>query len=361
MMNPINLDGSTKYLGGLGALWAGEQQQMAMNESTVNQQNTLENILNSQQTREHAAQMQPFKLDEAKLKVDEARLKNEKAKKDMTAADLADFTNAVYEDVVSQGNMQGPPDTVANGMRWAAQAKAMGLDPEDPRVRVVLGTAAQGPQGLAKVKEALYRMSTKGQEKSDDAARQAAMDTAAGQRSAADNASRERQAHITGGYSVQRAQIQAEARAKAESRKRSIIEITKGDPIKTVNALVTEANLLLKQGKADEAQALFDAANDPVLQAAYNNAAANAGKLTIGPDGQLTTTGASAPLPHAGPRQPGPAPQPAAPGTPAAAAPSTAQPQTPNTPVKITSDAEYAALPRGTVYISPDGKQRTKQ
>lgn len=312
-MNPINLDGSTQYLGGLGALWAGEQQQMAMNESTVNQRNTLEQIMTAQQAREHAAQMQPFKLDEARAKLEDQQLKNQKAKKDLTAADLADFTNTVYEDVISQGNMQGPPDTLANGTRWAAQAKAMGLDPEDPRVRVILGTAAQGPQGLAKVKEALYRMSSKGQEKTDDAARQAATDAAADARSAADNTSRERQAHITGGYSVQRAQIQAAARAKAESKKQSILQLTKGDPIKTVGALVTEANLLMSQGKHDEAQALFDASNDPVLRAAYNNATANAGKLTIGPDGQLTTTGASAPLPQAGPRQAGPAPQQAAP------------------------------------------------
>lgn len=361
-MNPINLDGSTQYLGGLGALWAGEQQQMAMNESTVNQRNTLENILNSQQTREHAAQMQPFKLDEAKLKVDEARLKNEKAKKDMTAADLADFTNAVYEDVVSQGNMQGPPDTVANGMRWAAQAKAMGLDPEDPRVRVVLGTAAQGPQGLAKVKEALYRMSTKGQEKSDDAARQAAMDTAAGQRNTADNTSRERQADITGRYSVQRAQIQAAARAAAAVRTKSIEELSKGDPIQFRVLLLQEAEKLAQQGKVDEANALFERANEPGLMNAYNNAIQRKAGVTFNPaTGQMEQTGVTTPAPLAQPRGGGGSSFPPAPGTPAPATPPTAQPQTPNTPVKITSDAEYAALPRGTVYISPDGKQRTKQ
>lgn len=327
-MNPINLDASTQHLNGLGALWAGEQQQMAMNESTVNQRNTLEQIMTAQQAREHASQMQPFKLDEAKLKLEDQQLKNQKAKSDITAANLSQFTDAVYEDVISQGNMQGPPDTLANGTRWAAQAKAMGLDPEDPRVRVILGTAAQGPQGLAKVKEALYRMSAKGQEKTDDRLRQEGTDAAAGVRNTADNTSRERQAHITGGYSVQRAQIQAAARAKAEGKKQSILQMTKGDPIKTVTALVTEGNLLLSQGKHDEAQALFEASNDPVLRAAYNNAAANAGKLTINPEtGQLATTGASNPLPQTRTdRGGGGGSFPPAPGTPPAANPAAAAP-----------------------------------
>jgi hypothetical protein len=130
-------------------------------------------------------------------------------------------------------------------------------------------------------------------------------------------------AHITGGYSVQRANIQAAAKAAAQAKTQSILQITKGDPVKTIAALVTEGNRLLKEGKVDEANALFEAANDPVLRTAASNQQANAGKLTLGPDGQLATTGASAPLPQAGPpaAQPGVppgAPQPAAPAPQAA-------------------------------------------
>jgi len=335
MANPMNFsDPFNTYGPGLASLWGGEQVGLSFDQQRADQAKTLEEIATAQQTREHNAQMQPFK-------VDEARLKNEKTKTEMTAAKYADFVAALEQDVLTQGNMAGPPDSVGNAARWQAQAQAMGLDPEDYRVKVALGTAAQGPEGLKKLKEATYRLSPKGQEKTDDFNRQKAADAAAGERNTADNTSRERQAHITGGYSVQRAQIQAKARAAAQEKKQSLLQITKGDPVKTIAALVTEANMLARQGNADAANALYEAANDPVLQAAAQNQQANAGKLTVGPNGQLTTTGASVPLPRAGPPAGAPGTQAANPAT---TAPGTVPP------------APAGFPPKGTRAKTKDGR-----
>jgi hypothetical protein len=205
-MNNMNFgDPFLQFGPGLASLWGGEQVGLNFDSQRINQQKGLEDILTSQQTRQQSAELQPFK-------VDEARIKNQKAKDEVTAANLQQFTDAVYQDVLAQGNIQGPPDTVGNAARWSGQAKAMGLDPEDYRVKVILGTAAQGPQGLAKVREALYRMSSKGLEKTDDANRQAATDAAATSRNTADNVSRERQVGMQTAAQIEAARIQAESR-----------------------------------------------------------------------------------------------------------------------------------------------------
>lgn len=206
MANPMNFgDPFMTYGPGLASLWGGEQVGLSFDQQRADQAKTLEDIATAQQTRQHNSQMQPFKLDEA-------RLKNEKAKTEMSSAKLQEFTDALYQDVLAQGNVQGPPDTLGNAARWEAQAKAMGLDPEDYRVKVVLGTAAQGPQGLGKVREALYRMSPKGYEKADDAARQAATDAAAGARNKADNERAERVANTQAAASRDVATIGADSR-----------------------------------------------------------------------------------------------------------------------------------------------------
>jgi hypothetical protein len=261
-MNNMNFgDPFLQYGPGLASLWGGEQVGLNFDSQRINQQKGLEDILTSQQTRQQSAEMQPFK-------VDEARIKNQKAKDEITAANLQQFTDAVYQDVLAQGNIQGPPDSVGNAARWSGQAKAMGLDPEDYRVKVILGTAAQGPQGLAKVREALYRMSSKGLEKTDDANRQKAMDIAAGQRNDADNTTQRGIAAGNNATQIRVAEIRKEqelAKAQAKAAQASQLEKARNFEAAAV-AYATAAASAADAGNQELANTLQQRANSMLEQ-----------------------------------------------------------------------------------------------
>ena len=63
-MQPVDLSTIAQNLGpGTGGLWLGEQQKNAMQESQLNQQNTLEQIAASQQNRAIQNQKTPLELE----------------------------------------------------------------------------------------------------------------------------------------------------------------------------------------------------------------------------------------------------------------------------------------------------------
>jgi hypothetical protein len=305
-MTPIDTSGLAKYLGpGTGGLWMGEQQRNAMQESQINQQKGLEDIMTQQQTRDIQRQKLPWELQQAEATVGETKGRIAKQKSDeedrlqkLDKQNVSDFMGAILQ-------YQGVDNPLDNAFQLQALAQKYKLDPNDPRIRSIMSNSMD-KQGIKKMQDALIQSDPKW-----IADRKKALEDK--EKSDSEIQGRKDVAHITGGYSVQRANIQAAAKAAAQAKTQSILQITKGDPVKTIAALVTEGNRLLKEGKVDEANALFEAANDPVLRTAASNQQANAGKLT----------GASAPLPQAGPpaAQPGVppgAPQPAAPAPQAA-------------------------------------------
>jgi hypothetical protein len=305
-MNNMNFgDPFLQFGPGLASLWGGEQVGLNFDSQRINQKKGLEDILTAQQTRQQSAELQPFK-------VDEARIKNQKAKDEITAANLQQFTDAVYQDVLSQGNMQGPPDSVGNAARWSGQAKAMGLDPEDYRVKVILGTAAQGPQGLAKVREALYRMSQKGLEKTDDANRQAATDAAAMGREQAGNASRERVAAGNNATQLRIAEMRKEqALATAQARGQAGAQAAKNRNFQQAWQYYREAAMAAYEAGDNAKGQMFEREAEVALQAAMTapgNTSVRPGTAVLPPGSGVQQTPA-APMPQAPPLNPAASPQ----------------------------------------------------
>jgi len=325
------------YGPGLASLWGGEQVGLSFDQQRADKAKTLEEIATAQQTRQHSAQMQPYKLDEAKLK-------NEKSKQEMSAAKLSDFTDAIYQDVMSQGNMQGPPDMVGNAARWSSTAQAMGLDPEDYRVKVVLGSAAQGPQGLSKIRESLYRMSQKGFEKSDDAARQKATDEAAMAREVAGNTSREKVGAANNATQIEVANIRkAQALATAQAKGTAGATAAKNRNFQQAWQYYREAAMAAYEAGDTAKGQMFEREAEVALQAAMT-----------APGSTAVKPGTIALPPGSGLEQAGPVPVPKAPPL----AP-TAQTETPTAqfdPNKQYTPAEAKDLPKGTKFKGTDGK-----
>lgn len=349
-MTPIDMSGLAKYLGpGTGGLWMGEQQRNAMQESQINQQKGLEDIMTQQQTRDIQRQKLPWELQQAeqnvnKTKADVAKMKSDEEERlqKLDKQSVSDFMGAVL-------TYQGVDNPLDNAFQLQDLAKKYKLDPNDPRIRSIMMNSMD-KDGIKKMQDALIQSDPKW-----IADRKKAQEDK--EKADAEIQGRKDVAHITGGYSVQRANIQAAARAKAHGTAKTIEEISRGDPIKYRTLLIAEAQKLAAAGKSDEANELFAMANEPSLVASVRNAEQQKVGVTVDPTtGQLVQTGQTTPPPMAGPR-------------PAVGGPAASPAQVPPAPnaapaqqvVKITNDAEYAALPKGTVYIAPDGKQRTKQ
>lgn len=157
-------------LGPLGAIWAGRNQGMAENTSMVNQQNTLEQIANSQQTRQFNAEKHPFEIKKLEhemamnpLRKQELELKNKETQQKINGQD---FKNMVEELFFTVPQLSGSP---ADAAVLSGIAKKNNLDPADGRIARFIDMAGKGDvKSLQKVMEAIATQSPEGYRKKQE-------------------------------------------------------------------------------------------------------------------------------------------------------------------------------------------------
>jgi len=273
----------------------GEQQRNAMQESEINQQRGLEDIMTQQQTRDIQLQKLPFELQQAEQTALETKGRVAKQKTDeedrlqkLDKQNVSDFMGAILQ-------YQGVDNPLDNAFQLQAMAQKYKLDPNDPRIRSIMSNSMD-KQGIKKMQDALIQSDPKW-----IAERKKALEEK--EKSDAEIAGRADVANIQGRYSVQRANIQAAARAKALGKAKTIEELSKGDPVKYRTLLIAEAQKLANADKVDEANELYAMANEPSLVASVRNAEMQKAGVTIDPaTGQLIQTGQTTPPPMASPR-----------------------------------------------------------
>lgn len=204
-------------LGPLAAIWAGRDQGIQENTSLVNQQNTLEQIATAQQNRDIASQKLPFELSELRHKqamqpgaLEKQGLEN-KEKLQKLNKDQFDTFFGQFKDVLP--TLQGTP---ADAAVLGEIARKNGIDPQDPRIGKMIATATSGNH--AAIDEMMKRIALMSEKSIQERAKQADVDKAHGERTTAEIAGRERVAEITGKYSLERAEIIAEAKSQATQR-----------------------------------------------------------------------------------------------------------------------------------------------
>lgn len=287
-------------LGPLAAMWAGRNQGMQENTNLVNQQLGLESIATSQQNRDIAKQKLPFELGQLEHQQKMNPLLLEEKQTAVTSGkrklDKDQFDNffGQFKDILP--TLQGTP---ADAAILGELAKKNGMDPADPRIGRMIATATSGNQ--AAINDMMKRIALMSEKSIQERAKQGDMDKAHGERTTAEIAGRERVAQINANSGIQRAQITAAARAKAKGDMHQILQLTKGDPVKTKAALIQLGNEAMKAGDMDKAQAYFDQANDPALSALADNQQAQRTQPIITPEGNIGTTGGTKPVPRAGP------------------------------------------------------------
>lgn len=159
-----NSQGFMDDLGPLAAIWQGRDQGMQENTTLVNQQNTLEQIANSQQTRGFNAEKHPFEMKKLEHdiamnphRLKEAELKNKETQQKISGTD---FDNMVKELFFTAPQLTGTP---ADGGILEGIAKKNNLDPADPRIAKMLELGKRGDQAaLKKVLEAIALQSPEG-------------------------------------------------------------------------------------------------------------------------------------------------------------------------------------------------------
>lgn len=291
-------------MGPLAALWAGRDQGLQENTSQVNQQVGLENIANSQQSRDIAKQKLPFELGQLQHQQQMNPLliqeKEGKIKSDKVKLDKEQFDNFFGEFRQTIPQLQGTP---ADGALLGEVAKKHGMDPQDPRIRRMIDTAASGnAEAVNKMLEKIALADPK--HKQDMAKEYFSQTQQTGRTLLTEQGANQRNAATIAG-SLQRAQIAATARAGALKDKSDIYALTKGDPVKMHAMLVMKAKEAQQAGDVDRATALYEMANDPTLLASVQNQQAQRAQTVLTTDAQGNPTigskGGTVPIPQAGP------------------------------------------------------------
>lgn len=288
-------------LGPLAALWAGRDQGLQENSTLVNQQIGLENIANSQQTRDIQKQKLPFELGQLEhqkqmnpLLIGQQETKN---KADKVKLDKDQFDKFFEEFKVQVPNLTGTP---ADASILGEIAKKNGMDPNDPRISRMIQTGASGNQKaisdmitkIAQMSEKHIQDMTKERFTQDQQTGRTRLEQeGANQRNAATNAA-----------GLQRAKISAAAKAGALKDKSDIYALTRGDPVKMHAMLVMKAKEAQQAGDVDKATALYEMANDPTLLASVQNQQAQRPQVTVTPEGGIGQSGGVQPIPPAGPQ-----------------------------------------------------------
>lgn len=351
-MSPVNFGEMSKYMGPLtsGGMMS-EQQRMAVGESMVNQNKGLDDILTAQQTRDINSQKLPGELEMQRANIDAKKFETKEKESKLNREQYGYF----LEDVI---RFTPTDDPMADAFRLEETAKKAGLDPQDARVRFAL-TQAGNKEQLAALQKALTFNDPKHQQK---LAEQAAQDAAAMSRTKEEVAGRIKTTGMTNATQIEVANIrkqQAIEKAKAAGGRADQLAKAKDWENAAVAYSIAAASAA-EAGEMEAAQRLTALAQNAQTKhqegLILQNQARNAGTPTFIPGQGMGTRPMPQPTPvQVPPAGPSVAPMP---GVPMPTAP---QPQAQQAPVKVSSDAEYLALPKGTVYISPDGKQRTKQ
>lgn len=138
-MNPLNLDGMSQFLGpGLGGLWMGEQQGLAVDAEKLRQQKTLDEMMTAAQNRDIAKQKLPFELDEMRARAgfNEASAGESRQR---TAAGQVKLDKEKFGNLMDTLSVTGfdPNNPLESATRVDQIIKQQGLDPEDPRIAMV--------------------------------------------------------------------------------------------------------------------------------------------------------------------------------------------------------------------------------
>lgn len=302
-MQPVNVDGLAQYLGpGTGGLFMGEQQRNAMQESEINQQKGLEDIMTQQQTRDIQKQKLPFELQQAEQTVLET--KGRVAAQGTAAEDrlekldkqrVADFMNSVLE-------YQGVDNPLDNAFTLQGLAQKHKLDGNDPRIRSIMMNSMD-KEGIRKMQQALIESDPKwkaDRKKAEEEAAKAAAEAASRERIGAGNNAATLGAAQIGADSRQMvAALRGQASGKLASIEQELVRL---------NAEYEKAtDKETKSAIAAQAQRLINAKKEITTAVAENNAAKMQQILSGAPVGGNTPPAFGTP-----PATP-PAAQPAAP------------------------------------------------
>jgi hypothetical protein len=268
-MNPVNVDGLAQYLGpGTGGLFMGEQQRNAMQESEINQQKGLEDIMTQQQTRDIQKQKLPFELQLAEQNA--LKAKGDVAKQATDAQDrldkldkqnVTDFVGAVLQ-------YQGVDNPLDNAFQLQDLAKKYKLDGNDPRIRSIM-TNSMDKQGIAKMQRALIESDPKWQadrKKAEEEEAKAKLEAASRERVGAGNNAATLGAAQIGADSRQMvAALRGQASGKLASIEQELVRLNgeyEKAPDKETKAAI-----------AMQAQRLINAKKEITTAVAENNAA----------------------------------------------------------------------------------------
>ena len=156
-MQPVDLSTIAQNLGpGTGGLWLGEQQKNAMQESELNQQNTLEQIAASRQNRDIQSQKTPLELE---------RMRGENSlypgklteQQDIHKEREAKISKEKYNDLL-QGLGQMDPQFVPMDQRAGylnELSKRTGIPADHPMFEMALRAHAAGPEAFKKFQSAV--------------------------------------------------------------------------------------------------------------------------------------------------------------------------------------------------------------
>jgi len=326
-MNPIDTSGLAKYLGpGTGGLWMGEQQRNAMQESEINQQKGLEDIMTQQQTRDIQRQKLPFELQQAEQNVFETKGRVAKQKTEeedrlqkLDKQNVSDFMGAILL-------YQGVDNPLDNAFQLQALAQKYKLDPNDPRIRSIMSNSMD-KEGIKKMQDALIQSDPKW-----IADRKKALE----EKEKSDNeiAGRRDVAQIQGQTSRDVANIQADSReAVAALRQQATAKLANIEQeLVQLSRVINDQNSSAqdKQMASQRAQQLL-AAKQSIATAVVQG---KADQLQA-----ILNPGASATMPSAAPGAIFPA-----------------QPTAQFDPNKQYTPAEAKNLPKGTKFKGTDGK-----
>jgi hypothetical protein len=188
MTTPFLQNPMSNYMGpGLGGLWAGEQQQLAVDSSRANTGLTLEQIATQQSQRQINEAIEGRNKELHPLVMDEKRSQNElRGAQTQEIKQKIDRNN--YSDYLDD-LMRVPVEalkTPAGPAMLADVAKNRKLDPSHPMVQAAQAALMQGPDMFKRLQDAVYAGG-------EGARKQAQQDTAAMDRQRAGDASRERE------------------------------------------------------------------------------------------------------------------------------------------------------------------------
>ena len=333
-MQPVDLSSMAQNLGpGTGGQWLGEQQRNAMQESELNQQNTLEQIATAKQNRDINMQKLPGELEKQKLDNAGQGIKNTSEQNKLDKDNYTNYSN----DVLAYAAAGHSPIEIAAYQDQAA--KRHKLDPQDERVSMVGGIAAQGTTAIAKWKEVMLHMDPEYRKDMDK------------QRLANEGSNTSASIHTAASIYAADRQLEAEreriAAGKYNKTSRQLTADQEIDKAKTAvekHAKLIDAAMIAKQNGDQEAyinymtraQAIEPQAKAE-LQARGNPQGINLPAVTgmqSNPEVNIAPSGAT--------------PPPQAQQAPAAGV------------TKVSDDAGYAALPSKALFVGPDGVTRRK-